>query len=91
MTGVQTCALPISLAGGEPPDEAALWEYGAADRGAVASGGIAGAVAGIDPESRGDGGVSDKTGWEVLGQQFWNLGWAMRTLCRAWGPAPKGK
>jgi hypothetical protein len=35
--------------------------------------------------------VSDKTGWEGRGQQFWNLGWAMRTLCRAWGPAPKGK
>jgi len=45
----------------------------------------------IDPESRGDGGVSHKTGWECLGQQFWNLGWGMRTLCRAWGPAPKGK
>ena len=35
--------------------------------------------------------MSDKTGWEGRGQQFWNLGWAMRTLCRAWGPAPKGK
>ena len=35
----------MALAGGEPSDEAALWEYGAADRGAVASGGIAEAVA----------------------------------------------
>jgi hypothetical protein len=33
-----------AFAGGEPSDEAALWEYGAADRGAIASGGIAGAV-----------------------------------------------
>jgi len=32
--------------GGRPSDAAAIWEYGAADRGAVASGGIAEAVAG---------------------------------------------
>jgi hypothetical protein len=37
--------------GREPPDEAALWEYGAADRGAVASGEIDEAVAGKSIES----------------------------------------
>ncbi len=62
-TAGEACPLLLALAGGEQSDEAALWEYGAADRGAVASGGIAEAVAGeIDPEARGDGGVSDKTG-----------------------------
>src|SRR5271165_1391506 len=40
-TAGETCPLLLALAGGEPSDEAALWEYGAADRGAVASGGIA--------------------------------------------------
>lgn len=50
-TAGETCPLLLALAGGEPSDEAALWEYGAADRGAVASGGIAEAAAReIDPE-----------------------------------------
>ena len=44
-TAGETCPLLLASAGGEPSDEAALWEYGAADRGAVASGGIAEAVA----------------------------------------------
>ena len=35
----------------EPSDEAALWEYGAADRGAVAAGGIAEAAAGKSIQS----------------------------------------
>jgi len=35
----------LALTGGEPFDEATLQEYGATDRGAVASGGIAEAVA----------------------------------------------
>jgi hypothetical protein len=67
----ETCPLLLAAVGREPSDEAALWEYGAADRCAVASGGIAEAVAGeIDPESRGDGEVSDKTGQEGRGQQL---------------------
>src|ERR1019366_3547255 len=45
-TAGETCSLLLAFAGGEPSDEAALWEYAAADRGAVASGGIAEAVAG---------------------------------------------
>ena len=45
-TASEVCPLLLAFAGGEPSDEAALWEYGAADRGAVASGGIAEAVAG---------------------------------------------
>ena len=73
-TAGEACPLLLALAGGEPSDEAALWEYGAADRGAVASGGIAEAVAGeIDPEARGDGEVSDKTGQEGRGQQLRGL------------------
>src|ERR1035441_6977619 len=48
----QTCPLLLAFAGGEPSDEAAVWEYGAADRGAVASGGIAEAVAGESIESQ---------------------------------------
>ena len=43
-TAGEACPLLLAFAGGEPSDEAALWEYGAADRGAVASGGIAEAV-----------------------------------------------
>src|SRR5664280_1325454 len=42
----ETCPLLLAAVGREPSDETALWEYGAADRGAVASGGIAEAVAG---------------------------------------------
>jgi len=68
--GFQTCQLPLALAGGEPSEEAALWEYGAADRDAVASGGIAEAVAGESSQSQeGDGGVSDKTGSKGRDQQ----------------------
>src|ERR1022692_249201 len=44
-TAGETCPLLLAFAGGEPSDEAALWEYGAADRGAVASGGVAEALA----------------------------------------------
>ena len=51
-TGGETCPLLLALAGGEPSDEAAVWEYGAADRGAVASGGIAEAVAGKSIQSQ---------------------------------------
>jgi hypothetical protein len=40
----ETCPLLLAAVGREPSDEAALWEYGAAARGAVASGGIAEAV-----------------------------------------------
>jgi hypothetical protein len=43
-TAGETCPLLLAFAGGEPSDEAAIWEYGAADRGAVASGGVAGAA-----------------------------------------------
>ncbi len=43
-TAGETCPLLLALGGGEPSDEAALWEYGAADRGAVTYGGIAEAV-----------------------------------------------
>jgi len=39
-----TATTGAALAGGEPSDEAALWEYGVLDRGAVASGGMAEAV-----------------------------------------------
>ena len=42
----------LALMGGGPSDEAALQEYGAADRGAVASGGIAEAVAGRSIQSQ---------------------------------------
>src|ERR1035437_904584 len=51
-TAGETCPLLLALAGGEPSDEAAVWEYGAADRGAVASGGIAEAVAGKSIQSQ---------------------------------------
>jgi len=40
-TAGETCSLLLAAVGREPSDEAAVWEYGAADRGAVASGGIA--------------------------------------------------
>ena len=51
-TAGETCPLLLAFAGGEPSDEAALWEYGAADRGAVAFGGIAEAVAGKSIQSQ---------------------------------------
>jgi hypothetical protein len=70
-TAGETCPLLLALAGWRTSDATALWEYAAADRGAVASGGIAEAVAGeIDPESSGDGEVSDQTGQEGRGQQL---------------------
>ena len=43
-TAGKACPLLLAFAGGGPSDEAALWEYGAADRGAVASEWIAKAV-----------------------------------------------
>jgi hypothetical protein len=47
-------------------------------------------VAGIDPESRGDGGVSDKNGWKGRGQQLWNSRWGTRDpVPRLGGPAKK--
>ena len=78
-----------AIIGGEPSDEAALWEYGAADRGAVASGGVAGAAgAGKSVQSQeGDGGVSDKTGWEGRHQQLGARIGIVWTLSRALGPA----
>ena len=51
-TAGETCSLLPAFSGGKPSAEAALWEYGAADRGAVASGGIAEAVAGKSIESQ---------------------------------------
>src|SRR5271169_974032 len=50
-TAGETRPLLLAAVGREPSDEAALWEYGAADRGAVASGGIAEAVAGKSIQS----------------------------------------
>ena len=49
------------------------------------------AIREIDPESRGDGGVSDKTGWEGLGQQFWNSGWACGPCSEPGGQPQRGK
>ena len=73
-TAGETCPLLLALAGWRTSDATALWEYAAADRGAVASGGIAEAGAGeIDPESSGDGEVSDQTGQEGGGQQLRGL------------------
>ena len=43
-TAGETCSLLLAFSGGRTSDAAAVWEYGAADRGAVASGGIAEAV-----------------------------------------------
>src|ERR1035438_7600273 len=62
----------IGFVGGEPSDETVVWQYAPADRRAVASGGIAEVAGGreIDPEPRGEGGVSDKTGWEGRDQQL---------------------
>jgi len=51
-TAGETCPLLLALAGGKPPDEAAVWEYGAADHSAIASGGIAEAVAGKSIQSQ---------------------------------------
>jgi len=52
-TAGETCSLFLALAGGRTSDAAALWEYGAADRGAVASGGIAEAEL-WEPNRRGE-------------------------------------
>ena len=43
----------------------------------------------IDPEPRGDGEVSDKTGWEGRGQQSRDSGWGEGTLSRAWAQPKK--
>src|SRR5450759_3380137 len=79
-TASETCPLLLVFAGGEPSDKAVVWQYAPADRRAVASGGIAEAAGGreIDPEPRGEGGVSDKTGWEGRGQQFRDSHWHSR-------------
>ena len=45
VTAGETCPLLLAFVGREPSDEAAVWEYGAADCRAIASGGIAGAAA----------------------------------------------
>jgi len=80
----------VRIAGGEPSDETAFWKHGSADRVAVASGGIAEAVAGeIDPESRGDGEVSDKTGQEGRGQQFRDSHWHSRDPVPSPGPGQR--
>ena len=43
-TACETCPLLLAAIGGEPSDETVVWQYAQADRRAVASGGIAGAV-----------------------------------------------
>src|SRR6516165_6436591 len=48
--------IPSQCVGGKPPDAATVWKHAAADRGAVASGGIAEAVAGNRSRVRGDRG-----------------------------------
>src|ERR1017187_9119582 len=44
-TAGEACPLLLAFAGGEPSDETAFWKYGAADRDALASGGIVEGVA----------------------------------------------
>jgi hypothetical protein len=43
-TAGKTCPLLLAVLGGEPSDETVIWQYARADRRAVASGGIAGAI-----------------------------------------------
>jgi hypothetical protein len=90
-TAGETCPLLLAVVGGEPSDETVVWQYAPADRRAVASGGIAEAAGGreIDPEPRGEGGVSDKTGWEGRGQQFRDSHWHSRDPVPSPGPGQR--
>ena len=86
-TAGQTCALLLAIVGGRTSDEAAVWEYGAADRGAVASGGIAEAVAGKSIQSRGtEGCLTRPDGKAVVSSCGTRIG-PDGTVSRVLGPA----
>src|ERR1017187_657516 len=87
-TAGQTCALLLAIVGGRPSEPAAVWEYGAADRGAVASGGIAEAVAGksIQSQEGTEGCLTGPDGKAVVSSFGTRVG-AHGTLCLAPGPA----
>jgi hypothetical protein len=44
-------------------------------------------MATVDPESKGNGEVSDKPGWKGRGQQLRDSRWGTRGLFRSLGPA----
>src|SRR5271168_4197967 len=87
-TAGQTCALLLATAGGRTSDEGTLWEYGAADRGAVTSGGIAEAVAGksIQSQEGTEGCLTRPEGKAVVNSCGTRVG-VHGTLCRALGQA----
>jgi Transposase DDE domain group 1 len=87
-TAGETCLLLLALAGGEPSDKATLWEYGAADRGAVASGGIAEAVAGKSIQSQeGTEGCLTRPDGKGVDHSFGTRVGAEGILLRALGPS----
>lgn len=51
-TAGEACSLLLALTGGEPSDEAIVWEYGTADRFAAAASGIAKKLGKINPAGR---------------------------------------
>jgi hypothetical protein len=65
VTAGETCPLLLAFVGREPSDEAAVWEYGAADCRAIASGGIAeaaGAGKSIQSQKRTEGCLTKSDG-----------------------------
>ena len=87
-TAGETCPLLLAFAGGEPSDEAALWEYGAADRGAVASGGLAEPVAerSIQSQEGTEGCLTRPDGKAVVSSCGTRIG-PNGTVSRVMGPA----
>ena len=88
-TACETCPLLLAAIGGEPPDETVVWQYAPADRRAVASGGIAGAVgAGKSIQSQeGTEGCLTKPDGKAVVSSFGTRIGTVGTLSRALGPA----
>lgn len=91
-TAGETCPLLLAFAGRRASDEAALWDYGMADRGAVASGGIAGAaVAGkLIQSQEGTKRCLTKSDGKVVFSSL-ESHWGRRGPVRALGPAKENK
>src|ERR1019366_6023181 len=88
-TAGETCPLLLAAIGGEPPDERVVWQYAPADRRAVASGGIAGAVGAgksIQSQEGTEGCLTRPDGKAVVSSCGTRIG-PDGTVSRALGPA----
>ena len=84
----RTVLLPLT--GGEPSDEAALQEYGAADRGAIASVGITEAVAERSIQSQeGTKGCLTRPDEKAVVSSLQDSNWARRDRVPSLGPGQR--